>query len=162
MEVKAIAKYQRVSAQKARLVAALVRGKAVEDALNVLRFTPKKSAGIMYKVVHSAMSNAMANANMDVDSLFIKEVLDFWWQLSGIFGGAMLGLFILSLMERIKKKDALAGLAAGLIITIWGIFFNQMHDDWAWLSFPLHKFLVGALATFSMVIVSISSSMLRK
>ncbi len=75
MEVKAIAKYQRTSAQKARLVAALVRGKAVEEALNILRFTPKKSAGIMYKVVHSAMSNAMANANMDVDSLYIKEVL---------------------------------------------------------------------------------------
>ncbi len=75
MEVKAIAKYQRVSAQKARLVAALVRRLPVEDALNILRFTPKKSAGIMYKVVHSAMSNAMANANMDVDSLIIKEVL---------------------------------------------------------------------------------------
>ncbi len=76
MEVKAIAKYQRVSAQKARLVADLVRGKNVEDALNLLRFTQKKSAGLIYKVVHSAMSNAMNNSSgMDVDSMYVKEVL---------------------------------------------------------------------------------------
>lgn len=75
MEVKAIAKYQRVSAQKARLIAALVRGKAVEEALNLLRFTPNKSAGIMYKVVHSAMSNAVNTSSMDVDSMYVKEVL---------------------------------------------------------------------------------------
>ncbi len=75
MEVKAIAKYQRVSAQKARLVADLVRGKNVEDALNLLRFTQKKSAGLIYKVVHSAMSNAMHSSRMDVDSMYVKEVL---------------------------------------------------------------------------------------
>jgi len=75
MESKAIAKYVRVSPQKTRVVAKNVRGMAVEAAMNLLRFTPNKPAGILLGVVRSALANAEHNAHMDIDSLIIKEVL---------------------------------------------------------------------------------------
>ncbi len=74
MEAKAVAKFIRVSPQKARLVARNVTGKPVEDALNILKFTPKKAARLIEKVLASAIANAEHNANVDVDSLFVKEV----------------------------------------------------------------------------------------
>ena len=58
MEIKAVAKYIRLSPQKARLVADVVRGMGVEDALTTLRFMPKKGAGIIRKVLASAIANA--------------------------------------------------------------------------------------------------------
>lgn len=75
MEAKAIAKYVRVSPRKSRLVAANVKGLAVEAAMNLLRFTPNKPAGIILSVVRSALANAEHNASMDVDSLIVKDVL---------------------------------------------------------------------------------------
>ncbi|MEI7590449.1 MAG: 50S ribosomal protein L22 [Deltaproteobacteria bacterium] len=74
MEIKAVAKYIRVSPQKARLVVDLIRGKDVEDALNILVLTRKKSAGIVQKVLKSAMANAKMNVAVDENILFIKKV----------------------------------------------------------------------------------------
>lgn len=74
MEAKAIAKFQRVSPRKTRLVARNVVGLGVEDAMNVLRFTPNKPAGILYKVVKSAAANA-SNLAVNIDAMFVKEVL---------------------------------------------------------------------------------------
>jgi large subunit ribosomal protein L22 len=74
MEVKAIAKYLRVSPRKANLVAKSIRGKKVDHALSSLKFVPKKSAVIMGMVLKSAIANAEQNPNIDVDTLFIKEV----------------------------------------------------------------------------------------
>jgi len=74
VETRAIAKYIRVSPRKARLVAVNVKGLPVEDALNILRFTPKKAAGIIAKVLHSAVANAEQLPGVDVDSLFVKRI----------------------------------------------------------------------------------------
>lgn len=75
MEAKAIAKYQRVSPRKTRLVARNVQGLGVEEAMNILRFTHNKPAGILFEVVKSALANADQNGNVDVDSLVVKEVM---------------------------------------------------------------------------------------
>ncbi|HET7774474.1 50S ribosomal protein L22 [Piscinibacterium candidicorallinum] len=64
----------RVSAQKARLVADLVRGKPVGAALNILTFTPKKAAFIVKKVVESAIANAEHNDGADIDELKVKTI----------------------------------------------------------------------------------------
>lgn len=72
MEATAKAKYVRISPQKARLVADAVRGMGVEDALNKLKFTPKKAAGLVSKVIASAVANATNDSNVDVDSLYVK------------------------------------------------------------------------------------------
>ena len=75
MESKAIAKYQRVSPRKTRLVARNVVGMGVEEALNVLRFTPNKPAGVLYGVVKSALANASQLGGVDVDAMVIKEIV---------------------------------------------------------------------------------------
>ncbi len=74
MESKAIGRYIRISPRKARLVAKNVNGLPVEDALNLLRFTPKKAADLIYKVLHSALANAQV-AGGDVDAMKVKQVL---------------------------------------------------------------------------------------
>ena len=74
MEARAVAKNIRISPQKARLVADLVRGKPVDEALNTLSFMPKKAARIIKKVLESALANADQNMNLDVDSLYIKKI----------------------------------------------------------------------------------------
>ena len=82
MEAKALARQIRISPQKARLVADLVRGKSVESALNTLRFMPKKGARILRKVIESALANASQNEAIDVDTLYVKTIF--------IDGGPML------------------------------------------------------------------------
>jgi large subunit ribosomal protein L22 len=74
METVARAKYIRISAQKVRLVADLVRGKKVEDALNLLMFTPKSSAPVIAKVLKSAVANAGQRQGVDVDTLVVKRI----------------------------------------------------------------------------------------
>jgi len=74
METKAIAKYIRVSPQKARLVVDLVRGEKVEDARRILQFTRKYAAGIVSKVLQSAVANAKQNPNIDESILYVKEI----------------------------------------------------------------------------------------
>ena len=75
METTAKLRGVRVSAQKARLVADLVRGKSVAQAINILTFTPKKSAGIIKKVVESAIANAEHNDGADIDELKVKTII---------------------------------------------------------------------------------------
>ncbi|MDQ8023832.1 MAG: 50S ribosomal protein L22 [Moraxellaceae bacterium] len=74
METNAILRGVRLSAQKGRLVADLVRGKSVEQALNILTFSPKKGAGIVKKVIESAIANAEHNDGADIDGLKVKTI----------------------------------------------------------------------------------------
>ena len=74
METKAAARYIRVSPRKIRLVMDQVRGMQVEKALNQLSFAPQKGARILKKLIDSAVANAEQNANVDVDSLYIKQI----------------------------------------------------------------------------------------
>jgi len=74
METTATLRGVRLSAQKGRLVADLVRGKPIEHALNVLTFSPKKGAGILKKVLLSAVANAEHNDGADIDELKVKTV----------------------------------------------------------------------------------------
>jgi len=73
MEAKAIARYVRVSPRKARQVINEVRGKDVAEALAILRFTRRKAADVITKVINSAAANAEHNHEMDIDSLYIAE-----------------------------------------------------------------------------------------
>lgn len=74
MEARAVARYVRISPQKARLVADMVRERKVDEAINTLRFVPKKGARVIRKVVESAVANATQNPAIDVDTLFIKRI----------------------------------------------------------------------------------------
>ena len=85
METKAVAKYLRISPQKARLVADVVRGMNAENAVTTLRFMPKKAARIIRKVLESAVANADQLEAVDVGTLYIKEII--------VDGGPMLKRF---------------------------------------------------------------------
>ena len=74
METTAIVRNAHISAQKTRLVADLIRGKSVEQALNILTFTPKKAAGIIKKALESATANAEHNDGADIDELIVKTI----------------------------------------------------------------------------------------
>ncbi len=75
MQVNAVLRGTRMSAQKARLVADLVRGKPVDKALNILAFTPKKAAVVIRKVLESAIANAEHNEGADIDTLKVSRIL---------------------------------------------------------------------------------------
>ena len=75
MEVQARLKGAHLSAQKARLVADQIRGKAVEEALLVLTYSPKKGATIIKKVLNSAIANAEHNEGADVDELKVSTIM---------------------------------------------------------------------------------------
>jgi large subunit ribosomal protein L22 len=74
IETKASARGVRLSADKGRLVADMIRGKTVAQAVNILSFTQKKAAGIVKKVVDSAVANAEHNDGADIDELKIKAI----------------------------------------------------------------------------------------
>ena len=74
METRAAAKFIRVSPRKIRLVMDQVRGRKVEEALNILSFAPQKGARILKKLINSAVANAEQNSNVDVDSLYVKRL----------------------------------------------------------------------------------------
>jgi large subunit ribosomal protein L22 len=74
METNATLRGVRLSAQKGRLVADLVRGKPVEQALNILAFSPQKGAVIIKKVLESAIANAEHNDGADIDALMVKTI----------------------------------------------------------------------------------------
>ena len=74
MEAQAVGKYLRLSPRKVRLSADLIRGKQVEEALNLLSHTPKSGAKVLSKVVRSALANAGQNKSIDVDTLLVKTV----------------------------------------------------------------------------------------
>lgn len=73
-EVRAVAKYIRMSPHKVRLVADLVRGRSVDDALAILRFTPKVAAKALAKVIASAAANAEENHGLSTADLYVAQV----------------------------------------------------------------------------------------
>lgn len=74
MEAKAVAKYVRMSPSKLKPVTDLVRGKDLNEALTILKFTPGKGSELVEKVVMSAAANAENNHDMDPDNLYIAEI----------------------------------------------------------------------------------------
>jgi large subunit ribosomal protein L22 len=66
-------RFARISARKVRLIADMIRGRDVQDAQNILKFTPNRAAPMLSKVLNSAIANAN-EAEADVESLFVSEV----------------------------------------------------------------------------------------
>jgi large subunit ribosomal protein L22 len=74
METRAILRGVRLSEQKGRLIADQIRGLPVEKALDILTFSPKKGAGIVKKVLESAIANAEHNDGADIDELMVTSI----------------------------------------------------------------------------------------
>lgn len=76
MEAKAVVRYVRISPRKVRIVANMIRGKSVDEALGILKLLPKKSCKVIHKLLTSASSNAddKSKGKVDVDSLVVKSI----------------------------------------------------------------------------------------
>jgi len=72
--MKAYAKNVRISPKKMQPIVTVVRNMSVKEALDILKFMPKKWAWLLYKVIHSAVSNAITNESQDFDDLIIDEI----------------------------------------------------------------------------------------
>lgn len=74
IEAKAVLKYARISSRKVKIVADLIRGKNVDEALSILKFAPKASSEILEKLLKSAIANAENNHFMDRSKLYVAEI----------------------------------------------------------------------------------------
>ena len=76
LEAKATLKYARISARKVKIVADLIRGKDVDEALAIMKFTPKASSEVLEKLLKSAIANAENNHDMKHESLYVAEIYE--------------------------------------------------------------------------------------
>ena len=74
MEVKAVSKYVRISPTKVHKLVCAIKGKPVESGIQMLKYMPQKAAGILEKIIRSAVANADQNADIDVDLLVIRNI----------------------------------------------------------------------------------------
>ena len=74
LEAKAVLNYARISSRKVKIVADLIRGKDVNEALSIVKFTPKASSEIIEKLLKSAIANAENNHNMNTNKLYVAEI----------------------------------------------------------------------------------------
>lgn len=95
MDITARARYVRISPTKLRLVARPLKGKPVEEALQLLKFTPKRGARLMHKVVEQAVANAEQRPQVDVDTLLVKHI--------SVDGGPTLKRFMTRAMGRANR-----------------------------------------------------------
>jgi len=93
-----------------------------------------------------------------------KSALDVWWQISAIFGGGMLGLFLLGLLvKRAGHISALSGVIVSIVVIAWATFARDLPKGWEWLENPFHKYLTGLLGAVSLIVVgAILSAIIRQ
>jgi SSS family solute:Na+ symporter len=85
----------------------------------------------------------------------VDTVLDEWWKYSSVFGGAMLGLFLVGiLIRRANARSALISAVAGVVVLVWGAFCHDLQGDYEWLRFPFHKNLIGPVGIVVMLVVA--------
>jgi len=86
----------------------------------------------------------------------IKSILDIWWELSGIFAGGMLGLFLLGLIsKKTKSPEAMIAVIIGVIIIVWLTFSDKIPADYPYLKIALHKNMIIVVGTLTIFLVGV-------
>jgi SSS family solute:Na+ symporter len=85
-----------------------------------------------------------------------KSALDVWWQISGIFGGGILGLFILSLLKiRLRLWQGLVAIGVSIAVISWATFARNLPASWKWAQCDIEGIIVGAVGTAALMVVAI-------
>lgn len=85
-----------------------------------------------------------------------KSILDVWWELSGIFAGGMLGLFLLGLISRrTKNAEAATATIIGIIVILWMSFSDKISGEYEFLKSPLHKNMIIVVGTLSIFLIGL-------
>lgn len=88
-----------------------------------------------------------------------KSALDIWWQISGIFGGAILGLFLIALLRpKIRAWHGILGIIVSILAISWATFARNLPLNWTWFECRLEEIIIGAFGTAVMLIVIFSLS----
>lgn len=85
-----------------------------------------------------------------------KSALDIWWQISGIFGGGILGLFLLAIFNvKLKNWQGIVSVLFSILIIIWGTFMRNLPGKFAWLECTFDPIIVGAIATAGLIVLAL-------
>jgi solute:Na+ symporter, SSS family len=85
-----------------------------------------------------------------------QSALDIWWQLSGILGGGILGLFILALLKaRLRVWQGLVSIGASIVVISWGTFIRDLPPGWQWLQCDIEEIIIGAIGTVALLVVAL-------
>ncbi|MEO7309959.1 MAG: sodium:solute symporter [Chitinophagaceae bacterium] len=92
----------------------------------------------------------------------IKSILDIWWELSGIFAGGMLGLFLLGLISKqTKSPEALTAVIIGVVVILWMTFSDKIPADYSYLKIALHKNMVIVVGTLTIFLSGVIITRLK-
>ncbi len=84
-----------------------------------------------------------------------RSILDIWWQISGIFGGALLGLFLLAFIRvRLRLWQGLVSIGVSIVVITWGTFARNLPASWQWAQCNLDGIIVGAVGTAALMVVA--------
>ncbi|MFS4418021.1 sodium:solute symporter family transporter [Maribacter sp. 2307ULW6-5] len=85
-----------------------------------------------------------------------ESALDVWWQISGIFGGGILGLFLLAIFNvRINRVQGVISVVFSIFIIVWGTFFRNLPQDYSWMECSLDPIIIGAVATIGLLLFAL-------
>lgn len=92
-----------------------------------------------------------------------KSALDIWWQISGIFGGGILGLFLLAIFNvKINRLQGILSVVFSLVLIVWGTFFRDLSPNYSWLECTIDPIIVGAFSTLGLVVLALVFVMFSK
>ncbi len=92
-----------------------------------------------------------------------KSALDVWWQISGIFGGGILGLFLLAIYNvKITRVQGILSVAFSIIIIIWGTFLRELPEPYSWAQCTLDPIIIGAASTAGLIGLALFFVVLNK
>jgi SSS family solute:Na+ symporter len=127
-------------------------------------FNPKaKEKALMRLLYTMTVVFGLIGLGAGIAMIGIKSVLDIWWQLSGIFAGGMLGLFLLGIISRqAGKHEALIAVCIGVCVIIWMTFSSLIPADYAWLKNQLNQNMIIVLGTLSIFLTGVLLSKIKR
>jgi SSS family solute:Na+ symporter len=113
-----------------------------KSSVNFLRLTT-----VIWGIAGIAVALLLINA---------KSALDIWWIIAGIFGGGILGLFLLGIFKvKISRTQGIISVIFSLLIIIWGSFLRDLPDQFAWIESKIDPIIIGAMSTLGLLLLAL-------
>ena len=92
-----------------------------------------------------------------------KSALDVWWQISGIFGGGILGLFLLAIYNvKITRLQGIISVVFSILVIVWGTFLRDLPENYSWLQCTIDPIIVGAVSTIALISLALLFAQLNR
>ena len=127
-------------------------------------FKPEIKQKQMLRLLHMAtIGFGIAGMIAGIAMIGVKSILDVWWELSGIFAGGMLGLFLLGMISRqTKNHEALTATIIGIVVILWMTFSHFLPEQYSFLRNPLNNNMVIVIGTLSIFLAGIIITKIRR